>query len=167
MTIWCTRIACWIIKAADTDSEYVIFIPFPLQQWLLERASLLRYTHSTSSVLFPNGRKFSNPADIVLWMHVTHRMQCAGVIKTNCNVWFGLFYLEETKEASETLLTYLLTYSMVQSPSWAANWFAVSQGIPRISRNPKVIYGTHKRTPTASLLGQPNPIHIPPPGDPS
>ena len=34
---------------------------------------------------------------------------------------------------------------MVQSPSWAANWFAVSQEIPRISRNPKVHYRTHKR----------------------
>jgi len=31
-----------------------------------------------------------------------------------------------------------ITYSMVQSPSWAANWFAASQEIPRISRNPKV-----------------------------
>ena len=39
---------------------------------------------------------------------------------------------------SETyLLTYLLTYSMVQSP-WAANWFAASQEIPRISRNQKL-----------------------------
>ena len=36
---------------------------------------------------------------------------------------------------------------MVQSPSWAANWFAASQEIPRISRNPKVHYRTHKRTP--------------------
>ena len=27
---------------------------------------------------------------------------------------------------------------MVQSPSWEANWFAASQEIPRISRNPKV-----------------------------
>ena len=34
--------------------------------------------------------------------------------------------------------TYLLTYSMVQSLSWEANWFAASQEIPRISRNPKV-----------------------------
>ena len=33
---------------------------------------------------------------------------------------------------------------MVQSPSWAANWFAASQEIPRISRNPKVHYRTHK-----------------------
>jgi len=32
--------------------------------------------------------------------------------------------------------TYLLIYSMVQSPSWEANWFAASQEIPRISRNP-------------------------------
>ena len=34
---------------------------------------------------------------------------------------------------------------MVQSPSWKSNWFAASQEIPRISRNPKVHYRTHKR----------------------
>ena len=50
---------------------------------------------------------------------------------------------------------------MVQSPSWAANWFADSQEIPRISRNPKVHYRTHKRPPPVSILGQPNPVHIP------
>ena len=42
------------------------------------------------------------------------------------------------------LLTYLLTYSMVQSPYWEGNWFAASQEIPNISRNPKVHYRTHK-----------------------
>ena len=52
---------------------------------------------------------------------------------------------------------------MVQSPSWEANWFAASQEIPCISRNPKVHYRTHKRPPPASLLGQPNPLHIPTP----
>ena len=50
---------------------------------------------------------------------------------------------------------------MVQSPSSEANWFAASQEIPRISRNPKVHYRTHNRPPTVSILGQPNPIHIP------
>jgi len=35
---------------------------------------------------------------------------------------------------------------MVQSPSWAADWLAASQEIPRISRNPKVHHRTHKRT---------------------
>ena len=61
----------------------------------------------------------------------------------------------------------LLTYCMVQSPSLAATWFAASQEIPRISRNPKVHYRTHKRKPPVFILGQPNPVHIPPPGDPS
>ena len=59
------------------------------------------------------------------------------------------------------LHTYLLTYSMVQSPSWEANWFAASQEIPRISRNPKVHYRTHKPPPPVSILGQPIPVHIP------
>ena len=51
------------------------------------------------------------------------------------------------------LLTYLLTYFMVQSSSWEVNWFAVSQEISRISRNPKVHYRTHKRPPPLSILG--------------
>jgi len=50
---------------------------------------------------------------------------------------------------------------MVQSPSWEANWFAASQEIPRISRNLKIHYRTHKRPPPVSILGQPNQVHIP------
>jgi len=38
-------IACWITKATDTHSEFVIFIAFRRQQWLREHASLLRYTY--------------------------------------------------------------------------------------------------------------------------
>ena len=45
MTIWRTRITCWIIKVTDTNSEYVIFIVFPLQQWLHEGVWILRYTY--------------------------------------------------------------------------------------------------------------------------
>ena len=56
--------------------------------------------------------------------------------------------------------TYILTYSIQHSPSWEANWFAASQEIPPISRNPKVHYRTHKRPPPFSILGQPNPVHI-------
>ena len=55
----------------------------------------------------------------------------------------------------------LLTYSMVQSPSWEANWFAASQEIPRLLWNPKVHYRTHKRPPPVPILGQPNPVHMP------
>ena len=44
------RFACWITTATDTHSEYVIFTAFQQQQWLHERASMLRY--STLPVLF-------------------------------------------------------------------------------------------------------------------
>jgi hypothetical protein len=45
MTIWRMRIACWIPKATNKHTGYVILIAFPLQQWLHERASLLLYTY--------------------------------------------------------------------------------------------------------------------------
>jgi hypothetical protein len=38
------RIAYWIPKGTNTSSEYVILIAFPLQQWLEERASMLRHS---------------------------------------------------------------------------------------------------------------------------
>jgi hypothetical protein len=38
------RIACWISKATGTHSEYVLLTAFPLQQWLQQCASMLRYT---------------------------------------------------------------------------------------------------------------------------
>ena len=50
----------------------------------------------------------------------------------------------------------LLTYFIVQSPSWEAN-----QEIPHISRNLKVHYRTHKRPPPVPILGRPNSVHIP------
>ena len=71
---------------------------------------------------------------------------------TRCTSVSNLFYFA---------VTYLFTYSMVESPSCEANWFEASQEIPRISRNPKVHYRSHKRPPTVSILGQPNPVHIP------
>ena len=45
MTIRRMRKACWIPKATNTYSEYVILIAFPLQQRLHERGSMLRYTY--------------------------------------------------------------------------------------------------------------------------
>jgi len=36
------RVLCWIIKTTDTYSECVILIAFLRQQWLRERASILR-----------------------------------------------------------------------------------------------------------------------------
>jgi hypothetical protein len=55
MTVWRMRIICWIPKATNTHSEYVILIAFPLQQWLHERASMLRYTYIACHVTLSKG----------------------------------------------------------------------------------------------------------------
>jgi hypothetical protein len=50
-TIRRMRIACWIPKATDTHSEYVILTAFPQAQWFRERALLLRYTYNACLVV--------------------------------------------------------------------------------------------------------------------
>jgi hypothetical protein len=52
--MWRMRIACWIPKATNTHthSQYVILIALPLQQWLQERASVLRYMYIACRVSF-------------------------------------------------------------------------------------------------------------------
>jgi hypothetical protein len=45
MTMWRMRIAFSIPKATNTHLGCVIIIVFPLQQWLHERTSMLRYTY--------------------------------------------------------------------------------------------------------------------------
>jgi len=57
------------------------------------------------------------------------------------------------------LLTYLITYSMEQSPSWEANRFSASQEISRILWNPKVHYRIHKCPPPVPILSQLDPTH--------
>jgi hypothetical protein len=43
------RIACWIPKATNIDSEYIIFIAPPLQQWLHKtRHNVTLYVHCLS-----------------------------------------------------------------------------------------------------------------------
>ena len=44
---WHMDIVYWLSKATSTHSEYAILIAFPLQKWLHERVSFLRYTHPT------------------------------------------------------------------------------------------------------------------------
>jgi len=46
------RIACWITKATNTHTEYVILIAFPQQQWLHESAPVLLYTYIDCTVYF-------------------------------------------------------------------------------------------------------------------
>ena len=53
MTIWRMRIACWIPKATDAHSEYVIRIASILQQWFTRTLRIVTScVHSLSSIMF-------------------------------------------------------------------------------------------------------------------
>jgi len=54
------RIACWIIEATYTHSEYVILIAFSRQSWLHERASLLR-SNTQPVMLLAESRGMAHP----------------------------------------------------------------------------------------------------------
>ena len=101
--------------------------------------------------------------DIANTVGIACGLRVVGTANGVVSPWLVLWdwYLKTTLGKSATVISNLLTYSMVQNPSWEANWFATSQEIPRISRNPKVHYRTHKRPPPVSILDQPNPVHIP------
>jgi len=72
------------------------------------------------------------------WIHVGLREDRGALGQAFLRVLrFSLSVLLSNPAYSYTL-TYLLTYSVVQSHSWEANWFAASQEISCISRNPKV-----------------------------
>jgi hypothetical protein len=46
------RVAWRVPKAIHTHSKYVILISLPLQQWLHERALVVRYTYITCLILY-------------------------------------------------------------------------------------------------------------------
>jgi hypothetical protein len=51
MIIWRLRIACCIPKAKNAHLICVILIAFPLNRWLHERVSMLRYTYIACLVI--------------------------------------------------------------------------------------------------------------------
>ena len=57
MTVRLLRIACWVTKAKNTQSAYVILVAFPLRQLLHERASVLHsclvYFNNKECAAFP------------------------------------------------------------------------------------------------------------------
>jgi hypothetical protein len=97
--IWRMRVACWIPKAAKIHSEYVILIAFPLQHWLHERLSVLRYTYVACLV---KARRGLSGQEL--------RMECVYLLD-----WYILFYQAalcttlkmETSCHSETFLAHV------------------------------------------------------------
>jgi hypothetical protein len=138
MTVRRMRFVCWITKATDTHSEYVILIAFQWQEWLHKGDSMLRlYVHCLScwmlnlTVVYKmtSGSWRVKKANIfhckdmrVIWSPETHNSLSLCHDKYNYNT---------------------LTNSMEQSPSWEANRSSARQEIPRVLWNTKVRYLIH------------------------
>jgi hypothetical protein len=52
MTEGCMRISCWVPKATNTHTQVCNNFVFPVQHWMYERASVLRYTYIVCLVLY-------------------------------------------------------------------------------------------------------------------
>jgi hypothetical protein len=76
MAIWRMRIACWIPKATNTHSEYVILIAFPLQQCLRERASMLPYSELPAFLPLTCGH--TRDSDAQTYTHINPLEHTAG-----------------------------------------------------------------------------------------
>ena len=62
-TIRHKRFACWITKATNTHSEFVILVSFPRQKWLRERTLILRYTYIVPPALkYPLTKEYFVPS---------------------------------------------------------------------------------------------------------
>ena len=62
---------------------------------------------------------------------------------------------------TQPLLTYLLIYSMEQSPSWEVKLFSANQEIPQILWNPEVHYRIHNIPRNVPIMSQINPLRAP------
>jgi len=63
MAKWRMHFLPWITKTSDTHSKYVTRFAFQLQQWVHERASLLRYVYIVYLVIYKEAPK----RNINLW----------------------------------------------------------------------------------------------------
>jgi hypothetical protein len=93
------HIACWITKATNIHSEYVILIAFLLQHWLHERSSTLRYTYIASCCLCVNGLDFKGISSVA---QAYFKERCGLMVVIFTLLWLGLGVL------SFPLLSYLV-----------------------------------------------------------
>ena len=108
------RFACWMIKATDTHSEDVVLIAFPRQQWLHERASILRlYAGKLACLVF---RNFVEWLNIVLFVNCTRPPST--LFPANPQPWDSIYwsafcFLIVRKHQSVSPLSLPASYSMI------------------------------------------------------
>ena len=148
-------IACWITKATNTHSQYVILFVFPLQQWLDECASLLLYTYIVCIVQYCNNyvlvmeynttQFLRSRFDVSVYIAVrfgARRGRLQGVsftrlqIEVTCDfgVWL-LFNISDLREilqngASVRIPQHFITSGQVFTASWSVDYRIAKMRLP-------------------------------------
>jgi hypothetical protein len=137
---WATKYGgCWIPQATHTHVQYVILTAFPLEQWLHERASMLRYTSVFSIcrlcfLLVRNRSKEAKQTDKTnnyLFSRSTEvTIKPSHYIPSSAS-WFQLIYPYRCPS--------WLHLPMDKSFCWEADSCAVSTAISHNPRNPNIL----------------------------
>ena len=108
---WGMRTACWVTMATNTNSENVglIFIAFPLQEWLREQASMLSYTYIACLV-----KNLLTDCRVVIKMHAVTNFEMTNRCYTK-------------NQGSETLAARHSTY---QTRLYSSNYIAELRFLP-------------------------------------
>jgi hypothetical protein len=85
MTTRRMHFVCRVTKSTGTHSEYVIQIVLPLQQWLRERASMLRFTYTACNIYFQNTPCLGTLATAIPFRPATNIRQFPGPIDSPSN----------------------------------------------------------------------------------
>ena len=103
------RTACWIPKATNTHSEYVILIAFPRQQWSRERVSYLSFI---TSFVVPSGPCQLMSLLLLIFMRIEllttwvegNIKKCDGVHrKSLTEIWRHFIYWKSSHDLNRTI----------------------------------------------------------------
>jgi hypothetical protein len=134
MTIWRMRTACWIFKAKNTHTEYVMLIAFPPQQLLHVHAFVLFYTYMACPVTYwikiiSHGHNEFSTLCLLCFIFCTHLISCASFL-----MWF--FSRDTAGSCAIQFLEHLIIYTSLLpdsfsdfEPRWGERGFLCSTPI--------------------------------------
>ena len=95
------RIACWVNKATNRHSEYVILTAFSLQKWLLDPPSMLRYS-TLPVLLYTYTRVIQNLKKQNGWEgEINHRCEFGSTVVSRTLPFSFVFAFKVTSGRSE------------------------------------------------------------------
>jgi hypothetical protein len=117
MTKWHMRIACCIPKATNTHSGCVILIAFPLQQWLKEYASMLRWNKNCWQKLSISEKSKSSSCSFYMKQNVTVRIKWKFFFKQWYLIWYDKDW--DSNDKQDSIISHLSTILCIYAHNYS------------------------------------------------